>query len=142
MLTLVTYYTVTERTDCECEKKKKFAPKLRTDKNTVMADVEATVVKSEATESSTSISNAQLDAVVKSENAEDSTVKIKTEENEIQEDCGAELSDADGSDAEPEETTNAEKAEVELCPRETGFTSEKFKIEITGLPRRFGFKVL
>jgi len=107
----------------------------------VMADVEATVVKSEATESSISISNAQLDAVVKSENAEDSTVKIKTEENEIQEDCSVELSDADGSDAEPQETTNAEKAEAQLCPRETGFTSEKFKIEITGLPRRFGFKV-
>ena len=112
------------------------------DTRTRMADVDSAVIKSEPTEIGTSsIISAQPDAVVKSETERvDDSVKTKTEENEEQEDSSAKASAGDADPKEASDTENSQ-AEADLCPREAGFTSEKFKIEITGLPRRFGFKV-
>lgn len=128
---------VEKETKCEIIAEPKTAENM--DTHTGVADVDDALVKSEPSEVSVT-SIAQPDAV-ESEKMDD-CVKIKTE-NEINDTQKA--TGAVAADAELEETSDTEKlskTEAELCPREVGFTSEKFKIEISGLPKRFGFKVL
>ncbi|XP_076453261.1 tRNA (uracil-5-)-methyltransferase homolog A-like isoform X2 [Babylonia areolata] len=50
--------------------------------------------------------------------------------------------DSGKQDGGMEVDTPASDSPADICPRDAGFTSEKFKIEISDLPRKFGFAQL
>ena len=70
---------------------------------------------------------------------EEARVKPENAADSVTADKDGDLNDQEGTDDAA--MVPAEEPDAEPNPREAGFTSEIFKIEITGLPRKFGFAV-